>query len=62
MTAAAVAVLTVGDVLQVENELVIVKSVDRGANTIDVFGRGHGGTSAAAHTDTRRVQTNWATA
>lgn len=52
MTAAAVGVLTVGDVLEVEDEQVIVSSVDRSANTIDVFARGHGSTSGAAHVDT----------
>lgn len=41
--------LTVGCVLKVESEVVIVKSVDRSANTIDVFGRGLGGTTAATH-------------
>lgn len=52
MTAAAVGVLTVGDVLDVESEQVIVKSVDRSGNTIDVWARGHGSTSGAAHADT----------
>ncbi len=52
MTAAAVGVLTVGDVIQVEDEIVIVSSVDRSANTIDVFARGHGSTSGASHADT----------
>lgn len=51
MTQAACAVLTVGDVLEVGSEQVIVKSVDRTAYTIDVFDRGHGGTTAAAHAD-----------
>lgn len=44
-----VAGLTVGCVLQAESEITIVKSVDRSANTIDVFGRGLGGTTGAAH-------------
>lgn len=51
MTADAVNVLTVGHVLLIENEQVIVKSVDRSANTIDVVARGHGATSGASHTD-----------
>ena len=42
--------LTVGCVLKIEDEIVIVKSVDRSANTIDVFGRGLGGTTGVAHT------------
>lgn len=52
MTAAAVGVLTVGDILEVGSEQVIVKAIDRSAYTIDVFGRGHGGTTAASHADT----------
>ncbi len=52
MTAAAVGILTVGDVLKVADEIVIVSSVDRSANTIDVVARGHGSTSGAAHADT----------
>jgi len=52
MTANAVAILTVGDVVKVENEYVVVKSVDRTGNTIDVWARGAGGTTGAAHTDT----------
>lgn len=52
MTAAAVGILTVGDVLEVESEQVVVSSVDRSANTIDVVARGHGSTSAASHSDT----------
>jgi hypothetical protein len=52
MTAAAIKGLTVGHVLKVEDEVVQVKSVDRTANTIDVKGRGLGGTTGAAHADT----------
>ncbi len=51
MTAAAVGVLTVGHLIEVESEQVIVKAVDRSANTIDVVARGHGSTSAASHAD-----------
>lgn len=51
MSAAAIKGLTVGHVLKVEDEVVQVKSVDRSANTIDVKGRGLGGTTAAAHAD-----------
>lgn len=50
MTAAGVKGLTVGHVLLVGSEQVIVKSVNRSANTIDVFARGAGGTTAASHT------------
>lgn len=52
MTEAAVGILTVGDVMQVEDEIVIVSSVDRSAFTIDVFARGHGSTTGASHADT----------
>jgi len=41
--------ITVGDVLLIEDEIVVVKSIDRGANTIDVYERGVGETTAAAH-------------
>ena len=37
--------------MKVEDELVVVKSVDRTANTIDIFKRGHGGTTPATHAD-----------
>lgn len=50
MTSTGVKGLTVGHVLLVGSEQVIVKSVNRSANTIDVFARGAGGTTAAAHT------------
>ena len=52
MTANAVKNLTVGTVIQVEDEVVILKSVDRSANTIDVWKRGAGGTTGASHADT----------
>ena len=41
--------LTIGHVLDVAGEQVIVSAVDRSANTIDVYARGAGGTTAAAH-------------
>lgn len=50
MTSAGVKGLTVGHVLLVGSEQVIVKSVNRSNNTIDVFARGAGGTTAASHT------------
>ena len=41
--------LTIGDILLVESEIVVVKSVDRGANTIDVYERGAGDSTAVVH-------------
>jgi len=35
--------------MKIEDELVIVKSVDRTGNTIDVYARGAGGTTGVAH-------------
>ena len=49
MSSDAVKGLTVGHVLLVGSEQVIVKEVDRSNNTIDVFARGAGGTTAAEH-------------
>ena len=48
--------ITLGTVLEVGEEAVIVKSVDRSANTISVFRRGDGGTAAThAESDPIRV-------
>ncbi|MDD4817306.1 MAG: DUF5309 family protein [Victivallaceae bacterium] len=49
--------ITVGHVLKIGTEVVIVKSVDRTNGQIDVHKRGDGGSSAAAHTsgDTFKV-------
>lgn len=52
MTVGAMNVVTIGSVIKVESEVVVVSAVDRSANTIDVFARGMGGTTAAAHADT----------
>ncbi len=41
--------ITVGDVLKVESEIVVVKSVDRTGNTIDVYERGAGESTNVAH-------------
>ena len=41
--------LTIGHVISIGGEIVIVKGVNRAAGTIDVFGRGLSGTTAAAH-------------
>jgi hypothetical protein len=41
--------ITVGDVLLVQNEVVVVKAVDRTANTIDVYERGAGESANVAH-------------
>jgi len=49
VSASAAKSLTVGHVLKIEDEYVIVKSVDRENNTIAVWSRGAGGTTAAAH-------------
>ena len=43
--------LTIGHVLLVESELVVVSAVDQAAGTIDVYARGAGGTTAATHAD-----------
>ncbi len=45
----SIAGLSVGHVLKVDSEVMIVKSVDKSGNTIDVFARGAGGTTAATH-------------
>jgi len=47
--AALAALVNVGDLLRVEDEYVVVSAVDRVGNTIDVYGRGHGGTTDVAH-------------
>ena len=49
VTATAAKGLTIGHVLKIGDEVVIVKAVNRSANTIDVYGRGAGGTTAAVH-------------
>ena len=41
--------LTVGDILLVDNEIVVVSAVTRGSNTIDVYERGAGDTDGATH-------------
>ena len=41
--------ITVGDILLVDAEIVVVKTVNRGANTIDVYERGAGDTAGATH-------------
>jgi len=41
--------ITIGDVLKVESEIVVVKAVDRSGNTIDVYERGAGESTAVAH-------------
>lgn len=52
VSASLAGIITNYAVLKVENEIVVVQSVDRAANTIDVFKRGAGETTAAAHADT----------
>ena len=41
--------ITIGDVLKFNDEIVVVKAVDRTGNTIDVYERGAGETSGAQH-------------
>lgn len=52
MAAANTNKLIPGMILKVENEIVIVKTVNNSAHTIDVWSRGAAGTSGAAHVDT----------
>ena len=54
INAALAAVVNIGDVLEVGTEQVVVSAVVRtgGAETIDVYARGHGGTTAATHAAT----------
>lgn len=55
VTAASAAILTNYAVLLVEDEIVIVKSVSRTANTIDVYARWEGSTVGAAHVATTPI-------
>lgn len=41
--------LTIGDILLVDDEIVVVKAVDRNGNTIDLYERGAGDTTGATH-------------
>jgi hypothetical protein len=41
--------LTIGHVLDIGGEVVVIKEIDRNAGTISVHERGAGGTTAAAH-------------
>ena len=52
ISAALAGIITNYAVLKVGNELVVVKSVNRTANTVDVFKRGAGETTGAIHADT----------
>lgn len=52
MSASQIKCLTIGTVIKVEDEVVVVKAIDRTGYTIDVFQRGAGGSTAAAHADT----------
>ncbi len=51
ISAEAAVGLTIGHVLKIDDEVVQVKSVSRVDNTVDVWGRGAGGTTAAAHAE-----------
>ena len=46
--ASSIAGLSIGHVLQVDSEIVILKAVDKAANTVAVHARGAGGTTAPA--------------
>lgn len=48
-------IVQIGDVLRVEDEVLVVSGVNRSADTIDVHERGHGSTSAATHTATTAI-------
>jgi len=50
VSADAAAGLTVGHVLKIGSEIVVVSDVDHTGNTIDVFARGAAGSTAASHT------------
>jgi len=52
-------IITNYTVLKVEDELVVVKSVNRTANTIEVFKRGAGETTGAIHADAVVAQILW---
>lgn len=52
-------VITNYTVLEVEDELVVVESVDRTAKTIDVYDRGFGSTTGASHVDTTLAYITW---
>lgn len=56
MNATAIAKLVIGSVIKVEDEIVVVKAVDRSGNTIDVYARGAGSTSGASHADNTTFQ------
>lgn len=52
ITSATIDRITIGDILLVESEVVVVSSVDRSGNTIDVYERGAGDSTGVAHTGT----------
>lgn len=49
VSAGTISRITIGDVILVQAEVVVVKSVDRTGNTIDVYERGAGDSTGAAH-------------
>lgn len=49
VSSATISRITIGDVLRVGSEIVVVKSVDTSGNTIDVYERGAGSSTAVAH-------------
>ncbi len=52
ITSATIDRITIGDILLVEDEIVVVSDVDRSGNTIDVYERGAGDTTGVQHTGT----------
>lgn len=47
--AASIAGLSIGHVIKVDSEVMVLSAVDKAANTVGVFARGAGGTTAATH-------------
>lgn len=48
--AASIAGLSIGHVIKVDSEVMVLSAVDKVANTVGVYARGAGGTTAAIHT------------
>ena len=48
--ASSIAGLAIGHVLKVDSEVVVISAIDKVANTVGLFARGAGGTTAAIHT------------
>ena len=59
MASATLDRITVGDILLVDSEVVVVSAVDRSGNTIDVYERGAGDSTAATHTSATVANHYW---